>query len=60
MGFFLVGRKGWQNFSKQADCGLATNMLFALLPIVVIPVRTELGGDGSSDLNMGKITDLSR
>lgn len=52
-----MGRKGWQNFSKQADCGLAT--LFALLPIVVILVRTEQRADGIRDLNMGEIRDLS-
>lgn len=36
-GLFLVGRKGWQYFSKQADCGLAADTLFALLPIEVMP-----------------------
>lgn len=45
-----MGRKGLQNFSEQVGCGL-TSMLFTLLPIVVTPMMTELGGDGSSDLS---------
>lgn len=56
---FPVGRKGGQNFSKQADCGLAASMSFALLPAVVTRVRTQLGDDGSSDLSVGETRDLS-